>query len=277
MRTPVAMTLGLVLAPCGSLLNLICTLTPGWRQKTGFLDEPANALVSQGLWDTCRQQSSVDGQCGIPDELGYYTSAPVRAARALTVTALAASAAGLLLASLGVRCWRRTPRARLAGASGLALFAAGLLGLVPVAWYSHVVQDRAALPAEASPVQLRVGYSVVLGFLGSCLLLAGGFSLALSFAQVCEERARRSKAYPGPRRSSLNTVQVRWPEAPSLPSILSQRSQGRLQPQGGPKPRVGFRMPRPAAYANPEDVLKGEESSSPPPGSSSTLPCDSDL
>ncbi|XP_020863975.1 claudin-23 [Phascolarctos cinereus] len=277
MRTPVVMTLGLVLVPCGLLLCLICTLTPGWRQKTGFLDQPVDVVVTQGLWDTCREQSSQVRLCGIPDQLGYYTAEPVQAARALTITGLATSAVGLLMASLGVRCWRRTPRAWLAGASGLVLFVAGLLGLIPVAWYTHVLQNRTVLPAEPSPVQLRVGYSVVLGFLGSCLLLVGGFSLALSFALVCEECARRRKAYPSPRHSSLNTVPIQWPEAPTFPSILSQRTQGRLQPQGGPKPRVGFRMPRPAAYTNPEDVLKGEESSGPHPGSTSTLPCDSDL
>ncbi|KAM8969402.1 claudin-23 [Sarcophilus harrisii] len=277
MRTPVVMTLGLVLAPCGLLLCLVCTLTPGWRQATGFLDQPVDLLVTQGLWDMCREQSSRESQCGLPDELGYFSAEPVRAARALTVTGLATTAVGLLLASLGVRCWHNKPRAWLAGASGLVLFAAGLLGLIPVAWYRHVLQNRTVLPAQPSPVQLRVGYSLVLGFLGSCLLLVGGFSLALSFAQVCEECAHRPKAYPATRRSSLNTVQIQWPEAPTVPSILSQRNQNRLQPQGGPKPRVGFRMPRPAAYTNPEDVLKGEQSSSRHPGSVSTLPCDSDL
>ncbi|XP_043827150.1 claudin-23 [Dromiciops gliroides] len=277
MRTPAAMTLGLVLAPCGLLLCLVCTLTPGWRQATGFLDQPVDVMLTQGLWDTCREQSSSERQCGVTDELGYYTAEPVLAARALTVTGLATTAVGLVMASLGVRCWHKTPRAGLAGASGLVLFAAGLLGLIPVSWYTHVLQNRTALPAPPSPVQLKVGYSVVLGFLGSCLLLVGGFSLALSFALVCEECARRPKAYPSPRRSSLSTVQIQWPDVSTTPTIWSQRSQGRLQPQGGPKPRVGFRMPRPVAYTNPEDVLKGELSSSQHPSSITTLPCDSDL
>ncbi|XP_007495622.1 claudin-23 [Monodelphis domestica] len=278
MRTPAAMTVGLVLAPCGLLLCLVSTLTPGWRQATGFLDRPVNFLLTQGLWDICSEQSSQDSQCGLPDELGYYEAAPVRAARALTVTGLATTAVGLLLATLGVRCWRTKPCAWLAGVSGLVLFAAGLLELIPVSWYTHVLQNRTVLPAQASPVQLRVGYSVVLGFLGSCLLLMGGFSLALSLAQVCVECcAGRPKAYPNPRRSSLNSVRIQWPEAPSISGILSQQSQSRLQPQNGPKPRVGFRMPRPAAYTNPEDVLKGEQSSRRHLSSSTTLPCDSDL
>ncbi|XP_074083461.1 claudin-23-like [Macrotis lagotis] len=276
MRTPVAMTLGMVLAPCGLLLYLVCTLTPGWRQATGFLDLPINVVVTQGLWDTCKEQSSLERECGLPDELGYYAAEPVRAARGLTISGLATTAVGLLLASLGVRCWRSKPRAWLAGASGLVLFAAGLLGLIPVAWYSHFLQNRTVLPAKPLPVQLRVGYSLVLGFLGSCLLLVGGFSLALSFAQVCQDCAWRPKADPRPRSSSLNTVYVQWPEAPTIPP-LSPRPQARLQPQAGQKSRVGFRMPRPAAYANPENVLKDEQSSDRHPYSSSTLPCDSDL
>lgn len=292
MRTPVVMTLGLVLTPCGLLLNLTGALTPGWRMVQGFLNQPVDVVLYQGLWDMCREQSSRERECGQPDELGYFTAEPVHVARALMVTSLATTALGLLLASLGVRCWQDEPHFALAGLSGLVLFTSGLLSLIPVSWYNHFLDDRAVLPAPASPVTVQVGYSLVLGYLGSCLLLLGGFSLALSFAPWCEERCRRRrKTSPRcPRRSSVSTLQVDWPE-PALPPAIKYYSDGQHQPRpaelvAARNPRAGFLMPRPPsnAYANPADVLHGERATNSSGASLSSagtcrgsLPCDSDL
>ncbi|KAM9043640.1 claudin-23 [Megaptera novaeangliae] len=293
MRTPVVMTLGMVLAPCGLLLTLTGTLTPGWRLVKGFLDQPVDVVLYQGLWDMCREQSSRERQCGQPDDLGYFAAEPVRVARGLTITSLAATALGLLLATLGVRCWQDEPHFALAGLSGVVLFAAGLLSLIPVSWYNHFLADRAVLPAESSPVTVQVGYSLVLGYLGSCLLLLGGFSLALSFAPWCAERCRSCrKAPPGrARRSSISTVYVDWPE-PALTPAIKYYSDGQHRPRpvqlgAASQRKVGFPMPRPPpkAYSNPVDVLDGENAPDSHHGGSSrstwsfgsALPCDSDL
>ncbi|XP_066236361.1 claudin-23 [Saccopteryx leptura] len=292
MRTPVAMTLGMVLAPCGLLLNLTATLAPGWRLVKGYLDQPVDVVLYQGLWDMCREQSSQERECGQPDKLGYFAAEPVLVARGLMVTSLAVTALGLLLASLGVRCWEDEPHGVLAGASGVVLSAAGLCSLVPVSWYTHFLADRAVLPFPERPVTAEVSYSLVLGYLGSCLLLLGGFSLALSFAPWCAEcRRRRRKAPPGgPRRPSVSTVYVEWPE-PALTPAIKYYSDGQHRPRPaelGPadKPKVGFPMPRPRAktYTNPQDVLDGETEATSQSASSrstrpcqSSLPCDSDL
>ncbi|XP_077000795.1 claudin-23 [Tamandua tetradactyla] len=292
MRTPLVMTLGMVLAPCGLLLNLTGTLAPGWRLVKGFLDQPVDVVLYQGLWDMCREQSSRERECGQPDQWGYFAAEPVLVARALMVTSLAATALGLLLATLGVRCWRDEPHFALAGLSGVVLFAAGLLSLIPVSWYNHFLEDRNVLPAPPSPVKVEVSYSLVLGYLGSCLLLLGGFSLALSFAPWCEERCRRCRkaSLAHPRRSSISTVHVDWPE-PELTPAIKYYSRGQHRPRPAElrdpsKPKVGFPMPRPPpkAYTNPVDVLDGEEKAdSQGPSSRSTqpchssLPCDSDL
>lgn len=292
MRTPVVMTLGLVLTPCALLLNLTGTLTPGWRQVTGILNQPVDVVLYQGLWDICREQSSRERQCGQPDDWNYFAAEPVLVARGLMVTSLAVTVLGLLLATLGVRCWQDEPHFLLAGLSGLVLFAAGLFSLIPVSWYSHFLDDRDVLPAPPPPVKVQVSYSLVLGYLGSCLLLLGGFSLALSFAPWCEEHCRRCRkaAVPGPRRSSISTVYVDWPE-PALTPAIKYYSDGQHRPRpaqqrAAGKPKVGFPMPRPPpkAYTNPADVLAGEKgadshgpssrSTQPCPGS---LPCDSDL
>ncbi|XP_045444868.1 claudin-23 [Pipistrellus kuhlii] len=296
MRTPAAMTLGMVLAPCGLLLTLTSTLAPGWRLVKGFLDQPRDVVLYQGLWDMCREQSSRERECGQQDTMGYFQAEPVLVARALMVTSLAVTGLGLLLASLGVRCWEDEPHFALAGASGVALFAAGLLSLIPVSWYNHFLQDRAVLPAPASPVTVEVSYSLVLGYLGSCLLLLGGLALALSFAPWCEEcRRRRRKAgarAAGQRRPSISTVTIDWPQ-PVLPPAIKYYSDGQHRPRpadAGPaapaKPKVGFPMPRPPprTYTNPLNVLDGETEVNSQGASSrstrpcqSSLPCDSDL
>nr|XP_054417168.1 claudin-23 [Pongo abelii] len=287
MRTPVVMTLGMVFAPCGLLLNLTGTLAPGWRLVKGFLNQPVDVELYQGLWDMCREQSSSERECGQTDEWGYFEAQPVLVARALMVTSLAATVLGLLLASLGVRCWQDEPSFVLAGFSGVVLFVAGLLSLIPVSWYNHFLGDRDVLPAPASPVTVQVGYSLVLGYLGSCLLLLGGFSLALSFAPWCEERCRRRRKAPsaGPRRSSVSTIRVEWPE-PELAPAIKYYSDGQHRPPPAQhrkaKPQVGFPMPRPRpkAYTNSVDVLDGEgweAAESPDAPSCSTHPCDSSL
>ncbi|XP_022354747.1 claudin-23 [Enhydra lutris kenyoni] len=291
MRTPAVMTLGMVLAPCGLLLNLTATLAPGWRLVKGFLNQPVDVQLYQGLWDMCREQSSHERQCNQPDPWGYFDTQLVRVARALMVTSLATTALGLLLASLGVRCWQEEPRFALAGLSGAVLSAAGLLSLIPVSWYNHFLADRSVLPADASPVTLHVSYSLVLGYLGSCLLLLGGFSLALSFAPWCEERCRRRRKEPagGPRRPSVSTVHVGWPK-PALPPAIKYYSDGQhlpwpANPGAARRPKAGFPMPRPqpGAYTNQIDVLRGEDARSSRDSLGSTwschasLPCDSDL
>uniref|UniRef100_A0A2K6JY60 Claudin 23 n=1 Tax=Rhinopithecus bieti TaxID=61621 RepID=A0A2K6JY60_RHIBE len=229
--------------------------------------------------------------CVQPDQ--HAGARPCWCAGTHDVTSLAVTVLGLLLASLGVRCWQDAPNFVLAGLSGVVLFVAGLLSLIPVSWYNHFLRDRNVLPAPASAVTVQVSYSLVLGYLGSCLLLLGGFSLALSFAPWCEERCRRRRKAPSarPRRSSVSTIRVEWPE-PELTPAIKYYSDGRHQPPPAqhrkPKPKVGFPMPRPPpkAYTNSVDVLAGEgweaaQSQDAPSCSAhpcdSTLPCDSDL
>ncbi|NXU52134.1 CLD23 protein, partial [Turnix velox] len=185
MRTPTVMIVGMVLCPCGLLLTFTGTLTPSWRQVSRIPDQPIDFVLEQGIWDICReQQSTHDRLCGQADEMGYFEQQPVRVAQGMMPTSLVLTLLGLVVATLGVRCWRKEPRHLLAGVAGLVLLLSGLMSLVPTSWYTH---ELWALPAPARAT-LVAGYSLVLSYLGSCLQILGGLALALSFHQCCKER-----------------------------------------------------------------------------------------
>ncbi|XP_037256415.1 claudin-23 [Falco rusticolus] len=204
MRTPTVMIVGLVLCPCGLLLTLTGTLAPNWRQVSLIPNQPIDLVLEHGIWDMCReQQSSHDRRCGQADELGYFEQVPVRVAQGMMPTSLVLTLVGLLVATLGVRCWQKEPRHPLAGAAGLVLLLSGLLSLVPASWYTH---ELWALPAPAGST-LVVGYSLVLSYLGSCLEILGGLTLALSFHHCCKEhRTPRLPPSPVLEAGSCSTV-----------------------------------------------------------------------
>ncbi|XP_064004692.1 claudin-23 [Pogoniulus pusillus] len=194
MRTPAAMIVGMVLCPCGLVLTLTGTLAPNWRQVSLIPNQPIDLIWEQGIWDMCSErQSSHDRLCGQADELGYFEKVPVRAAQGLMPASLVLTLLGLVVAALGVRCWRTEPRHILASVAGLVLLLSGLLSLIPPSWYTH---ELWALPAPADST-LIVGYSVVLSYLGSCLEILGGLALTLSFHHCCKEH-RTPKLTPTP-------------------------------------------------------------------------------
>lgn len=209
MRTPKAMIVGLVLCPCGLLLTLVGTMTPSWRQVSLIPEQPSDLVLEQGIWELCSErQSSHQRRCGQADELGYFEEVPVQVARGLMPTSLVLTLLGLVVATLGVRCWQEEPQHPVAGAAGLVLLLSGLLSLLPVSWYTH---ELWALPATAGST-LAAGYSLVLSYLGSCLEILGGLALTLSFHHCCKKR-RTPRYPPGPAQEPgppSNTYSNPW-------------------------------------------------------------------
>lgn len=187
MRTPMVMILGLICAPVGYVLILTCTVAPNWRDvaeiPTGSLDE----VHHQGLWEICRDRQSVrELSCGQQDDV-YFNDQVISIARGLSIASLVVSAAGILLASWGVRCWTETPSPAIAGAGGIILLIGGVLMLIPVSWYTDRLNQ---IPNTVAGARLTVGYAVVLGFVGGCLIAIGGICLMFSFGKL--RRRKRS-------------------------------------------------------------------------------------
>ncbi|XP_078533679.1 claudin-23 [Lissotriton helveticus] len=194
MRTPAAMIVGMVLAPCGLVLALTCTFAPDWRVQSSISNQPPDFVEHQGIWDICSEVGSTHVRaCNLPRE-AYFARPEVQAARGLMITSMVVTLLGVVLSSLGVRCWQDEPSYTLAGCGGLVVFASGVLSLVAVSWYNHQLE---ALPGFTAGSTLAVGYSLVLGYIGSCFEVLGGLSLALSFVHSCGEALRaRGKAQP---------------------------------------------------------------------------------
>ncbi|XP_069482362.1 claudin-23 [Ambystoma mexicanum] len=305
MRTPAVMIVGLVLAPCGLVLALTCTFAPDWRVQAQLPNQAVGTAEHQGLWDICQEREAQRyRQCGQERE-AYYASQEVRVGRALMITSLAVTLLGLGLAAAGVRCWQDEPNYALAGAAGLVIFASGVLSLVPISWYNFQLYN---ITGYTPGFSLSVGYSLVLGYIGSCFEIIGGFCMALSFVHSCKEclRARR-KGSPGakyysqkkgggappyslePSKSSAYTMDYSIRSAAAAPAGGAYGG----EPQWGdhisdPQRRFysGDRRQRdsvstaPRSYTNPLDVTAGEHPYRGPPGPRShlsSLPCDSDL
>ncbi|XP_013910178.1 PREDICTED: claudin-23 [Thamnophis sirtalis] len=259
MRTPTPMIVGIVLGPCGLVLNLTSTLAPSWRDVTGLPDMPRDVIQHQGIWDICNEQiSDPTNKCNIEDTFGYFNQLPVQVARGLMPSSLAVTVVGLIVTSLGVRCWQEMPHHLLAGLGGLVLFVSGLLSLIAVSWYNH---ELYVLPSPPSTT-MRVAYCLVLGYLGSCLEIIGGITLTISFGQCCKE-LRLKKSTMNSRNATRNQQNLSTVGAISSPISST------------PVPRQSWN-PMPRSYSNSLDVLEGERTWS-KSRSERNLPCDSDV
>ncbi|XP_043916886.1 claudin-23 [Protopterus annectens] len=186
MQTPVVMIIGIVCAPCGLVLALVCTVAPGWRDIRNFSGASADQVSYQGIWDICQEYESTHKRtCGVTDD-AYFQTLVIQVARGLMLASLGVTTIGIILASLGIRCWRSKPNYLFAGLGGIVIFISGVLSLIPQSWYTN--QINAISSSSAPNGSIQTSYALVVGFIGSCLELIGGFSLALSFAHFCVER-----------------------------------------------------------------------------------------
>lgn len=283
MRTPTVMIIGMVLAPCGLVLNLTSTVAPAWRTLASFTNRPSDVSLNQGLWDVCTVSSTNQGQtCGLADDT-YFNQQVVQVARGLMIASLLVNALGIALASWGVRCWEDLPNFLISGFGGLVIFISGVLSLIPISWYNYQITSMSSSTAVGQQLTY-VGYALVLGYLGSCLEIIGGFSLLLCLVPPCkkciEDRRKPTSAkYYSKKqnqykeRPTSHVFSIQNPDYPSKVGYSVENDNYQHSKRGSSV------VSSPRSYTNPMDVTAGE----PPrsygrPGSQlSSLPCDSDL
>ncbi|XP_028660820.1 claudin-23-like [Erpetoichthys calabaricus] len=215
MRTPVVMIIGLVLAPCGFLLSLIATFSPDWRELRSVSGAPVDEIIQQGIWDVCiASDISSSITCGQSDTT-YFSQQVITVARGLMLTSLLVMAGGIVMASLGVRCWQENPNWLIAGLSGILIFISGVLSLIPVAYYTNLLSN---ITTTFTAGKFQVGYSIVIGYISSCFELIGGAFLILCLFHLCKRRNEKqaNSFYNKYYRESSPKSRIRTIDVPDM-------------------------------------------------------------
>lgn len=294
MRTPAAMIVGMVLAPCALVLTLAATVAPNWRTlASSTANKPTDEKYHQGIWDICAETLTYQNtQCGLTND-DYFNNQVVQVARALMITSLVVTALGIALASWGVRCWEDAPNFLIAGFGGLVIFISGVLCLIPISWYNYKIYSLLASDtASTSAPSIYVGYCLVLGYLGSCIEIIGGASLMLCFIPPCKKCMQKKRK----ATSSMYYSKKEKPNKNGNPSQVYSIDSRYGQQDSNPN-KVGYSIHNDSykheaasrnghsvvssdrSYINAMDVTAGEYPRSKTRAASqlSSLPCDSDL
>ncbi|XP_061554466.1 claudin 23a [Phycodurus eques] len=221
LRTPGIFIFGLVLAPCGWVLNLTATVAPNWRTLEDVPNTPSNEFIEQGIWDICRSvTTSTSSTCGLEDSL-YFGNEIIDVAQGLMVASLVVTLVGLAVAIPGIRCWKEKPNWVVAGLGGLLIFISGVLAIIPISWYTYMLED---ISTVTPTVTLRVGYCIVLGFIGGIFEILGGFVMFIGICRCCGGKNRGEVRVEENGRSRFSTRQQTQPRRVDVPSLRRDRS-----------------------------------------------------
>lgn len=231
MRTPAILIIGLVFAPCGWILDLTSTVAPSWRQLYNIANNPSTIVLNQGIWDMCQSDTTSSAvTCNLRgNDQVYFKNQIITVAQGMMVASLIVTVFGLALVTPGARCWTdRRPRWVLVGFGGLLIFCSGVLTIIPIAWYTHILTSLNTSTVFTNPQNpdIRVGYCIVLGFIGGILEVLGGVILCVGFCRCCGGRNRGEKpqAVRAPPRSTRAPNPVAYPRTNvprNVPSTVS--------------------------------------------------------
>ncbi|XP_068191283.1 claudin-23-like [Antennarius striatus] len=197
MRTPGILIFGMVLAPCGWILDLTATVAPNWRTLHAVPDIATDEFIQQGIWEICRASSiNTRADCSLSDPT-YFANEIIRVAQGLMVASLIVTLGGIAVAIPGVRCWKESPNWVVAGLGGLLIFLSGVMTIIPIAWYTHILTE---LSSDTPLNDVRVGYCIILGYIGGILEILGGFVMFIGICRCCNGRNRGERRVEDVRR-----------------------------------------------------------------------------
>lgn len=220
LRTPGILIFGMVLAPCGWILDLTATVAPNWRtlQPTTL---PPNEFIQQGIWEICRGSTTSQRQdCELQDT-DYFAHEVIQPAQGLMVASLIVTLIGLAVAIPGVRCWKDRPNWVVAGLGGLLIFLSGVMTIIPIAWYTHVLTE---IPSVTPLVNVQVGYCIILGYIGGIFEILGGFVMFIGICRCCGGKNRGEVRVDELRRQQHQPKPTRTITVPSLDRARSNAS-----------------------------------------------------
>uniref|UniRef100_A0A3Q3XAL1 Uncharacterized protein n=1 Tax=Mola mola TaxID=94237 RepID=A0A3Q3XAL1_MOLML len=187
LRTPGILIFGMVLAPCGWILDLTATVAPNWRTLHDLPNIAADAFIQQGIWDICLATSTdARADCNRVDSV-YFSNQIIPVAQGLMVASLVVTILGICVAIPGVRCWKDRPNWTAAGLGGLLIFISGVFTIIPIAWYTHILNEVAT---DTPLNDVRVGYCIVLGYIGGIFEVLGGLVMFVGICRCCGGKNR---------------------------------------------------------------------------------------
>ncbi|XP_017555716.1 claudin-23-like [Pygocentrus nattereri] len=207
MRTPGIVIFGLVLSPCGWILDLTSTVAPNWRTLTSVSGQSSDTVINQGIWDICKSfttSSSVTCNLRSTDQT-YFSNQIITVAQGMMVASLIVTLIGLAVVTPGARCWRnRPPRWALTSFGGVLIFCSGVLTIIPIAWYTHLLPSLNTTTTFTNPSSpgITVGYCIVLGYIGGIMEVLAGVVLFVGVCSCCggKNRGEQPVTIPGPTR-----------------------------------------------------------------------------
>uniref|UniRef100_A0A3B3QK71 Claudin 23a n=1 Tax=Paramormyrops kingsleyae TaxID=1676925 RepID=A0A3B3QK71_9TELE len=200
MRTPGLHIFGMVFAPCGLVLDLTSTVAPNWRVLSNIPNQAPDMILQQGIWDICQASTiTTTVTCSQPDTT-YFSQQIIPVAKGLMIASLLVTLLGIAVATFGVRCWRDRPNWIIAGIGGIFIFLSGVMTLIPISWYTHIITT---IPSVTVTPSIAAGYCIVLGFIGGIMEVLSGSALIIGMCSCCGGWNR------GETRSNIKTTYFR--------------------------------------------------------------------
>ncbi|XP_067289029.1 claudin 23a [Pseudorasbora parva] len=229
MRTPGILIFGMVLAPCGWILDLTSTVAPNWRTINALANQPVDMVVEQGIWDICNTYTtSRSQQCNQrTNDQTYFNNQIIPVAQGMMIASLIVTLLGLAVATPGVRCWKDRPRWILASLGGLLIFCSGVLAIIPVAWYTYLLNSLNSTSVKRDPTRpddIRVGYCIVLGYIGGIMEVLGGLVMFIGICSCCGGRNRGEKPRTNTGRPAGRPADRSMNRPTPLPRVTVPRS-----------------------------------------------------
>uniref|UniRef100_A0A3P9CJU9 Claudin 23.2 n=1 Tax=Maylandia zebra TaxID=106582 RepID=A0A3P9CJU9_9CICH len=218
LRTPGILIFGMVMAPCGWVLDLVATVAPNWRTLNGISNLPSDNFIEQGIWDICIASTISSGaRCGQVDTQ-YFSNKIIQPAQGMMVASLIVTLIGLAVAIPGVRCWKDRPNWVVAGLGGLLIFCSGVLTIIPISWYTHSPPNITTPNVNTALITPRVGYCIILGYIGGIFEVLGGFVMFIGILpNLSRARSAASNSSVPYSRDSMED-DVSFPRAKSPPA-----------------------------------------------------------
>ncbi|XP_026864845.2 claudin-23-like [Electrophorus electricus] len=229
MRTPGILIFGLVFSPCGWILDLTSTVATNWRTLNNIAGQSSDTVVNQGIWDICNTfTTSTQVNCNLRStDTVYFSNQIIPIAQGMMVASLIVTAFGLAFVTPAARCWtNQKPRWVLASMGGLLIFCSGVLTIIPIAWYTHLLPNLNTSTTFINPQNrdIRVGYCIVLGYIGGIMEVLAGIVIFIGICKCCGGRNRGEYPQTRPPRTTTRPVRPTPHPRVNVPRSISSIS-----------------------------------------------------